>query len=320
MELVKAVYTAVAGYLPRLGKVKRTAAEIWATLVPTKIGTVDLPTARANWKALLAEAIDDVLNAIEDDQKVVLIWDELPLMLHNLTKREGADTAIQLLDLLRSLRHKHSRLRFLFTGSIGLHLVLKALRAAGNANDPTNDMQRETVPPMEAAEATELAARLLLALPFPPLAVRPLADDLVRLVEGFPYYLHHTVDRLRALDRSPTAADLAAAATALVFADEDPAHLAYYDHRLATYYDPADAHLARLVLNAVAFHGRAMPLEQVCNAVRHNAPDATDHQLHEVCRLLRQDHYLTLHAADPAPPLYDFRWGIVRRWWKANHE
>ena len=54
-----------------------------------------------------------------------MLWDEFPLMLHNVQRREGPDSAMQLLDYLRALRlARADRLQFLFTGSIGLHLVL----------------------------------------------------------------------------------------------------------------------------------------------------------------------------------------------------
>ena len=80
---------------------------------------------------------------------ILMLWDEFPLMLHNIQRREGPDSAMQLLDRLRALRLLHAdRLRFLFTGSIGLHLVLRSLRKAGNVNDPVNDMLSLTVPPM----------------------------------------------------------------------------------------------------------------------------------------------------------------------------
>lgn len=317
-ELVRALYRAVDHQLSGLKKAKRKAVDLWSTVLPKKLGNLDLPDARNNWKGLLTEAVSDVLEAVGPDEKVVLIWDELPLMLHNLHKREGADSVIQLLDLLRSLRQQHgARLRFLFTGSIGLHLVLRMLRVAGNANDPVNDMHLETVPPMVEPEAVELASRLLWGLEHPPTEVETLARHLHAAIGGFPYYIHHVIDRLGELGRPPSVADITASAEALVCADDDPAHLAYYLQRISTYYGPEEARLSLLVLDAVASQEGATTMEGLINLVRHTLPEARDEQVRETCLLLRRDHYLTLDQRDDVM-VHDFRWKVVKRWWRKN--
>ena len=133
----------------------------WSSLLPSKISGVDLPTGGSTWQVILSEAFDDLIG-IADNQVILLLWDEFPLMLHNLQRRAGPDAAIQLLDHLRAIRLRHAgSLRLLFTGSIGLHLVLRSLRVVGNTNDPVNDMLSLTVPPMAHQDTTNLAAALL---------------------------------------------------------------------------------------------------------------------------------------------------------------
>jgi hypothetical protein len=46
------------------------------------------------------------------------------------------DSIMEMLDLLRSLSQTHQRVRFVLTGSVGLHHVLSALRAKGYAGSP----------------------------------------------------------------------------------------------------------------------------------------------------------------------------------------
>ncbi len=70
---------------------------------------------------------------------------------------------MELLDTLRALRQSHSHLRMVFTGTIGLHHRLHALKRSGYANDPTNDMDVVEVPPLAAADAQELALLDVLA-------------------------------------------------------------------------------------------------------------------------------------------------------------
>ena len=149
-DLIRSIYATVQQSLGAMPNVKAYIVK-WSTLLPKKIGGIDLPTAGGSWQALFAEVFDDLINAADDNTRILMLWDEFPLMLHNLQRRAGNETPIQLLDHLRALRlARADRLRFLFTGSIGLHLVLRSLREAGSANDPVNDMLSLTVPPRPA--------------------------------------------------------------------------------------------------------------------------------------------------------------------------
>lgn len=44
-------------------------------------------------------------------QRNVLLWDEIPFLLENIFKREGAKFAMEVLDILRALGQDHDRIR-----------------------------------------------------------------------------------------------------------------------------------------------------------------------------------------------------------------
>ena len=221
---IRSIYGTVQQSLSTLPSLKAHIAK-WSPLLPSKIGSVDLPTGASTWQVLLSEAFDDLIG-IADDRRILMLWDEFPLMLHNLQRREGADSAIQLLDYLRALRlARADRLRFLFTGSIGLHLVLRSLRKAGNANDPVNDMLSLTVPPLAQEDTCDLAATLLEETHAAPAQIPDLASRIAGEVGGFPYYVHHVVDQLNQLRRPPTLHDVSSAVDTLVYDSQDPANL-----------------------------------------------------------------------------------------------
>ena len=147
-DLIRSIYATARQSLGAMPNLKAYIAK-WSTLLPKKIGGIHLPTADESRQALLAEVFEDLIKAADADTRILMLWDEFPLMLHNLQRTAGHDTPIQLLDHLRALRlARADRLRFLFTGSIGLHLVLRSLRKAGSTNDPVNDMLSLTVPPL----------------------------------------------------------------------------------------------------------------------------------------------------------------------------
>jgi hypothetical protein len=315
IELVRSVYAAVRDHLPRTKKLKAKAIELWDAVLPKRYGDLQLPDARANWKGLLTTAIGDVLGAIETDHKVVLIWDELPLMLYNVVEREGAATAIELLDLLRHLRQVHgARLRFFFNGSIGLHLVLRSLRAAGHANAPINDMQIETLPPMTRDEAMEVTKRALVSLTHPPGDIEALAGLIVDEIAGYPYYLHHVADQFSMWERSPVEPDVGAVVGQLITADDDRANFAYFAQRIDTHYLKDEARVALAILDAIAGQEGPLSLVRIANLVRHSMPEVVDEAVRPLCHLLRQDHYLSLEENVG----YDFRWKLLKRWWRAN--
>ena len=313
-DLVRSVYGAIeqsSGMSPGL---KAHLAK-WSPLLPGNIFGVDLPTVDRTWQALLAGAFDR-LGEIADNRIVLMLWDEFPLMLHNLQRREGPDAAMQLLDHLRALRaDRADRLRFLFTGSIGLHLVLRSLRTAGNTNDPVNDMLSLTVPPMAHRDACALAAALLRGTRAVPAQIPGLAARIADEVGGFPYYVHHLVDQLDQLRRPPALDDVSAAADRLVYDSHDPANLGYYVNRLSSYYADDERSIALVVLDTMAGLSSPTPVPELLNLCRHRAPSLADERLREVLTVLAEDHYVEAKKTSGGAA-YDFRWPLVKKWWK----
>lgn len=148
LEFVQLVFDDVGEYLSRSGRTANRVQRILTQLGGAEIGGILKipPVAAPHWKTLLPSVIEDLME--QQDRMVILLWDEVPLMLHNIKQRDGANAAMEILDLLRSLRQEHPGLRMVFTGSIGLHSVITSLRKLGYANAPTNDMHTVDVPPL----------------------------------------------------------------------------------------------------------------------------------------------------------------------------
>ena len=313
-DLIRSIYTAVDHSLRTVPGLKAHIAK-WSGLLPKRIAGVDLPTAEATWPVLLAEAFDDLVR-IADGARVLMLWDEFPLMLHNLQRVGDHDIAIRLLDHLRALRLAHAgRIQFLFTGSIGLHLVLRSLREAGNANDPVNDMLSLTVPPMADVHTTHLAAALLAETRAVPPDIPGLAARIVEEVGGFPYYVHHVVDQLDQLRRPPTLDDISATVDGLVNDPHDPANIRYYVNRMSQYYTDGQRALALLALDMIAQQPVPVSVPALLNLCRHHVPSVDDEPFRDVLALLAEDHYIE-PASTSGPAAYDFRWQLVKRWWK----
>lgn len=313
-EFVRSIYQAINDHLSRFQKYKSFAVQAWQILVPKKIKEIELPDADKIWKSLLLDAVGDVASSLQD-QRLVFMWDEFPLLIDNIAKSEGAEKAIQILDVLRQIRQTHkSKIRFMFTGSIGLHLVLKSLRKAGHTNAAVNDMHSETLPPLKSADAINLGVELIRSIARESVDEREMATAIFERVGGFPYYIHHVADKLRIEKSVLTVNSVERIVNELVLADHDPANLQYYSDRIENYYDEKEADLAFLVLDVLCHELEGLGQVELLNRVRHSRPDVRDQSVREIVQLLRQDHYLTLH--DGELPVLDFRWSLIKRWWR----
>src|SRR3989338_3294659 len=139
LEFVETVFFDAEAYLSGRKRAAERARKVLAQLSGAEFQGFKFPTIVApHWKTVLTATIEDLVQ--QQDRMVIFFWDEVPLMLYNIKKGEGENTAMEVLDTLRSLRQTHANLRMVFTGSIGLHQVISSLKHSGYANDPTNDM------------------------------------------------------------------------------------------------------------------------------------------------------------------------------------
>ena len=284
-------------------------------MLPSRLGQLDLSVVHANWPVLLATAFED-LASVGGGQFVLMIWDEFPLMLYNIARSDGERVAIQLLDHLRSLRQQHcGKLRFLFTGSVGLHLVIRSLHRAGNANDPTNDLFPIAVQPLKKEHTVALATALLHEVDVRPDDLGVIARDIAEQVEGFPYYVHHVVDQLHLMGRRIQVSDVTSVVDRLVDDPQDAANFRYYRKRIDTYYDETERPIAIAILNGLATSATPLGIEQLQNLITHRVSNANTETVRSVLALLIEDHYLSRERSN-SEVLYSFRWRLVKRWWR----
>jgi hypothetical protein len=265
------------------------------------------------WKALLTGAVEDLVEQqASAGKRVVFLFDEMPWMLSAIANpnRDGEQTAMEVLDVLRSLRQSATTgqgFRMVLCGSIGMHHVLAELRRGGYRNQPVNDLMLIEVPPLEADAATELAARLIAGetLSGDPDAASRIAE----LTGGVPYYIHWVVSRLSTSGRPAARAAVDEAVQWLLTADHDPCDLRHFLKRIRSYY-PADEKIVLALLDHAAKSQAPLPQAEFCN-VGKSAGTTEDDRVRELLRHLAMDHYLSKDQDGN----YSFRSALLRRWW-----
>jgi hypothetical protein len=275
-------------------------------------GVLKLPNGTpVPWKDVLTRTFSDLEDELAaTNQRLVFLWDEVPFLLDNVSKRESPAVAMEILDLLRSLSQDYSRIRMVLTGSVGLHHVLTALRVEGYLNSPLNHMERIAPGPLASADAVRLALDLLSGSPLACTDVEACAKFLADSVGNVAFYIHKLVSRL---PRSKTIDPALIEATL----NKEIAHpdndwdFAHYRTRLRQYYGK-DEKLVLLILDAVAGADEPLSLDALRKHLSTQTRFDDIERLRDLLKLLEQDYYL----ARPSAGHYTFRFPLIRRWWR----
>lgn len=263
----------------------------------------------APWKEVLERTFQDIADSVAArKQRLLFLWDEVPFLIDNIAKRQGQQVAMEVLDVIRSLTQDFDSIRTLLTGSIGLHHVLRSLKAAGYAGSPLNRMELFRPGPLESSDAVLLAGKLLQGE-----AVR--VDDpakcaaaIAALTGNVAFYVHKLISRLPP-GTTQTTHSIAAVLDSQLSDLNNDWDLEHYHNRLAEYYG-SDAPLAVAILDSVAV-SRSMGLDEIRSAVSNKMP-VEDEKLRSVLKLLCKDHYLD-HSSGGK---YSFYLAVVARWWR----
>ena len=321
IEFVERVAEDVEKHLKLFQKTVTKTKEFLAFLGGAQIPGVKLPTIAApHWKALLERILGDL--AQHSDRQVILCWDELPWMLQKMTARpEGETVVMDLLDTLRGLRQTHANLRMIYTGSIGLHHVVTALREEGYVNSPVNDMRTVEVPPLDDGHAEALAKALIQGEGLTSSAPDETAAIIARRVDAIPFYIHHVVAAMA--DRGQAATpEIAETVVAEALANAQDWDLEHFRSRLGAYYGER-AEVVRALLDQLA-ETEPLILDELHERLKINLSrlgtnaqrmvEGDREALRTLLKLMQRDHYLRQDQDGG----YRFRFGLIRRWWRLD--
>jgi hypothetical protein len=270
------------------------------------------PRGTGSWKDVLA----DTFAALDErqDDRVVLLWDELPHMVANVSAHVGPLAGREILDFLRAQRQSRPGIRMVFSGSIGLHHVVGELRSSAGAWAPVNDMRHIELPPLDVADGRYLAAELLRNEQVACNDVDALASEIAAAVECVPFYIHLVVQALEERGAPVAPSDIERLVTARLRDPNDPWSLLHYIDRIKDYYGDAEAPIVKALLDAVAKSETPLDVEELHSRISAEVEPPTRERLHELLDLLGKDHYLSFDNDGRVA----FRLNLLRGAWRAR--
>ena len=313
VEFVQYVVSDISPHLSKITQFRDWLNTMAGEASGLQVGSIKLPNfPAASWKKILLDAIMHIQQS-PDIKHIAFLWDEFPWMLQNIAANNPKD-ATELLDILRSIRQQNDKIRMIFTGSIGLHHVIRLLKTQGYNNAPVNDMFVVEVTPLAVVDGTDLAKKLL-----DNVGIVQNDDTLAACIAGevdyIPYYIHHVLSDISKRvpdDIVVTNTEIKAMVDASIKSAQDSWGLTHFEERTRDYYG-TKRNACLTILDAVASNDAGLDSQVAINAAKANVSEIAQQEWLELIRLLEKDHYL---IRDKNSGKLCFKFTVVRRWWQ----
>ncbi len=324
LGFAEAVYIDVDQYLSTRKRTVRRAREFLESIGGTEIGgKLKLPKFERNapWREILSKSIEDLVEAREKHgERPLFLWDEVPYMLDKIGKREGKNVAMDVLDVLRSLRQEEDTqgLRMILTGSIGIHHVIHSLKSQGHASSPLNDTYPLEVFPLTTEFAEELVGQLLTGEKINTQNPAGVAYAIADISDCFPFYIQHIVKALKMkLAMQQVTPDMVESiVNEQLLNDHDPWDMRHFRTRILEYYGKVDEITVLSILDSVAVRENPVSVSDLLSELKNLGKPVELEHLRDILKLLSQDHYLTRNDQGN----YHFKFPLIKRWWKLDRE
>ena len=295
----------------------------WLNGIKINVSTVGMEFSKSlppEWRQT-AKVFDELFEKLADNnQKVLLGMDELPIFLSRIMKMdsEGGSMRVDvILHWLRSVRQKHPQIVWIICGSIGLDTFAEQHNLVG----AINDLRLQRLGAFSDQDA-RMFLKLLGESPKNPLKLEDETIDYIIEKVGWPlpYFLQlvfQIVDEMPPNDRSadyPSAKDVDSACEILYRADYSN-YFAHWVKRLNDQLPVPDVDVAEVILKAVSRHKEGLSRNKLLQMLIARQPNADvekiEKQLTFLLDMLERDGYFLRTNS-----IYAFRSFLLREFWK----
>lgn len=294
----------------------------WNTISRVQYGQWSLPEIRSGWKNLLRALIEDI--AENTDARLLIMLDEYPHMINNISTpgENGPALAAEFLDAWREIRQTwggSGRVRFIYSGSIGLHLVLDELRKnSGYKGKPTNDMDKISISGMTRDETAVMCLKYLEEEGIERTPEAEFDLHMFESTDGLPLYIQYVCEQFQISGVDSVApADIDKVLNEMMNTS-DIEWFRDADDRIRDYYARLGKdHIAYHILDELSRHDVLVSEKSIIDYVKSQMKLDFDREARNVLDLLWQDHYIARDASSGRRE-YGFKYKLMRKWWLAN--
>ena len=283
-----------------------SVGEIWNKIseATPEIMGVKLGKLTHNWQKKWVFLIGKILER-HPDKIFVLFLDEFSIMLDKMV----IEDAVSLIGFLRELVHNYftNRLRFVYTGSVGIDLVFNKIERKGyNLGDPLNHMDKQELPPFTIEQSVffckclELGCKIKLD--------DKIMEQLHNETDGIPYFMEHIVDLVKT-----NRIEIPEAINLILNNTKDNSSLKYFYDRISKHYPEPE--VSEEILNILSKSEEKIEdtiIEQVLQSVTTTKAIVKV----EIDRLYRDGYFK--RSIQNEKRVYSFRYKIIKTWWKIN--
>ena len=279
--------------------------------------SINLPEYKRTWQEAFLKVLEDIADAQETNgSKLILIFDELPLMLWEWHKKGNAGEGIELLDILRKKRQEleEKGLRFVYCGSIGMNIILKTYKKIyGYAGPATNDMEPFSVDPF-SKEDTFFLCDCFEAGGFKISKKDQCYPLIYQLSNGLPFYISQLFNIIQIDFDKEVNENTVKSAYQIIIKDAD-----YHNDfnqlkdRINIYYPGNEAKVMLNILNLLSQKDTIFIQEDILTRLEIEEQIIKD-QLYQMTR----DHLLNRTQSESGTWQYRFKHEIFRQWWQIN--
>lgn len=279
--------------------------------------SVNLPEFKSSWKQIFFKTLEEVAeNLQENNQKLILIFDELPIMLWDWYKAGQYQEAIELLDILRERRQELEikGLRFIYCGSIGIKVILQTLKQKhGYTGEPTNDMFEFNLNPFSLEESKLLMECYVLSgYKIEQSQESVLFEVIFEKCCGLPFYMAHIFIIIQNEFGGQITIETINESYNLIL--NDPKYQRAFKQlkeRLETYYTE-NSKLMSKILSLLAKNDDEIEEPAILHQLEED-----NEKIKDILYTLTEDHYL-LRTTEYGLRKYTFKYQIFKKWWRIN--
>jgi hypothetical protein len=247
--------------------------------------------------------------------------------IYEIDKKNGTTNALELVDTLRALSNEIKNLRFVFTGSIGLHHIAKVITHGRNA-EPFNHLDRIELEPLSEEYAQEMIIKLFEKEQIDYNSNQEIVELISSECDRVPFYIEKLIKKLGVKEGIGSIdCDMVKDEIELMIADQqNELEMEHFAKRLEIYYDDTiknvndndnkikTSEIAKLLLDYFASEERLLTLDDCFKYAKSTYAIDDPKIILDILGLLVKDYYLTVDKNQR----YRFKFSIIKRWWLKN--